>query len=57
MISVTGDRVKMRVWERGVGETLACGTGMVAAAAVALDGVDGTITSKSSAAQVRYVHR
>ena len=44
VISVTGDRVKMRVWERGVGETLACGTGMVAAAAVALDGADGTIT-------------
>ena len=43
VISVIGDRVKMRVWERGVGETLACGTGMVAAAAVALDGVDGTI--------------
>ena len=44
VISVTGDRVNMRVWERGVGETLACGTGMVAAAAVALDGADGTIT-------------
>lgn len=44
VISVTGDRVKMRVWERGVGETLACGTGMVAAAAVALDGADGTIS-------------
>ncbi len=43
VIKVDGDRVIMRVWERGIGETLACGTGMVAAAAVALEGKDGQI--------------
>jgi diaminopimelate epimerase len=32
---VAPDRLAVRVWERGVGETLACGSGMVAAAAVA----------------------
>lgn len=35
-VRVEGDRIDMRVWERGVGETLACGTGMVAVAAAAM---------------------
>jgi len=30
---ISGDHVKMRVWERGTGETLACGTGCCATAA------------------------
>jgi diaminopimelate epimerase len=43
VMKVDDDGVTMRVWERGIGETLACGTGMVAVAAVALDGKDGRI--------------
>jgi diaminopimelate epimerase len=35
-VSVSGpDRLRMRVWERGVGETQSCGTGACAAAGVA----------------------
>lgn len=31
---VAPNRIKLRIWERGVGETLACGTGMAATSAV-----------------------
>lgn len=34
-IRVDDGRIRLRVWERGVGETPACGSGMVAAATVA----------------------
>lgn len=40
------DRIALRVWERGCGETLACGTGACAAVAVLRDGgaVDDHVT-------------
>ena len=41
-ISIVDGAVHMRVWERGVGETLACGSGMVAAAFLATD-TDGLV--------------
>jgi diaminopimelate epimerase len=44
-IKVEGDRIKARFWERGVGETLACGTGSVAS--LIASGLDSaTVVSK-----------
>jgi diaminopimelate epimerase len=57
-VAVTGpDELTMRVWERGVGETLSCGTGACAAAAVAhrrgLVGDDVTVKVRGGDLSVR----
>jgi diaminopimelate epimerase len=43
---INTDRIKMRVWERGSGETLACGTG--ACASVVAGVLNGKIARKAT---------
>ena len=52
---IVGDRVEMRVWERGIGETLACGTGIAAVAAAAAErfGLDSPIMVTVPGGQAR----
>jgi len=55
---VAGDRIRLRVYERGVGETLACGSGACAAAAVLIRrgriGRDAAIALPGGELRVRW---
>lgn len=46
---VTNDRIRMRVWERGSGETMACGTG---ACAAVVAGVLNGLTSRKTTVEL-----
>jgi diaminopimelate epimerase len=55
---LAGDEIRMRIFERGVGETWACGTGACAAAAVAIARGDAaspvTVTTRGGAVRVSW---
>jgi diaminopimelate epimerase len=55
---LSGRRLKMRVWERGSGETLACGTGasaaLVAASLRGLSGRAATVVLKGGALRIEW---
>ena len=58
-VEVRDGRVSMGVWERGVGGTRACGTGMVAAAMVASKamGLTGVIPITAPGGEARVEFR
>ncbi len=56
---ISRDKLKVRVWERGVGETMACGTGACASvvAAKVLGKVDETVTVKLPGGELTVEYR
>lgn len=59
-VAVEGDQLRLRVWERGSGETWACGTGACAAAVAAVENgycdkdTDITVKLRGGELVIRY---